>query len=218
LDFNNIVEESADNWQKVIRHPFVEEIFSGELSEDKFKFYLKQDYYYLNQSMRNMAVLISKLNKVEAKQKLIEIIYSEANLEFAKYQELLELYNIEIEDHENMQLTYSNLAYSNYLLAVSSNSSFAEGISALLPCYWIYLKMADYHQEKLNMNQNQIYKDWASVFLDDGYLKLVKNMIQLLEAEIDENNYEKLKYHFNNSVKFEYEFFDDIYQKKIWQI
>jgi len=218
LHFKKLIKETEENWQKVIKHPFVEEIFLGDLPEEKFKFYLKQDYYYLNQSMRNMAILISKVDQVSTKQKLIDVIYSEANVEFAKYEKLLKLYDIKPEGFEKMEMTYANVAYSNYLLAVSSQSTYGEGLAALLPCYWSYLKMAEENMNKLQYNDNSIYRDWASVFQREEFSELVENLIQLLEVEINSNNYLKIKYHFNNSIKFEYEFFDDIYHNKLWKI
>lgn len=218
LQFENLVEATKENWEKVIDHQFVEQIFVGELTEDIFKFYLKQDYYYLNQSMRNMAILISKQQKVKAKQRLIDVIYSEANVEFAEYEKLLDLYNINKNQSEKFELSYANISYSNYLIAVSSQNTFAEGLAALLPCYWIYLKMAEKHGDKLIVNQNEIYKNWAAVFKREEFRQLVEDLIFLLEAEFNEDNYEMLKYHFNNSIKFEYQFFDDVYHKRLWKI
>jgi thiaminase/transcriptional activator TenA len=218
LQFKSLVEETKDNWKKVIKHRFVDQIFAGELAEDIFKFYLKQDYYYLNQSMRNMAILISKLDDVKAKQKLIAVLYSEANLEFSEYEKMLSLYNINYKNYNNFELSYANIAYSNYLIAVSSQNTFAEGLAALIPCYWLYLKMAEIHADKLKKNQNEIYKNWAAVFKRDEFSQLVEDLIFLLEAEFREENFELLKYHFNNSIKFEYQFFNDVYHKKIWKI
>ncbi len=218
MQFKRFVEETEDNWKKVIEHQFVKEIFKGDLKEDIFKFYLKQDYYYLNQSMRNMAVLISKQQNIKAKQKLIAVLYSEANVEFAELEKLLEFYNIDADHYEKFELSYANISYSNYLLAVSSQNNFAEGLAALIPCYWLYLKIAEKHADKLKTNQNGIYKNWASVFKRKEFKKLVEDLINLLEAEITEDNFAMLKYHFNNSIKFEYHFFDEVYHKKSWKI
>ena len=218
MQFKDLVTENKKDWLKVVNHPFVDEIYRGQLAEEVFKFYLIQDHYYLNQSMRNMAILISKAKNLKAKQQLIDILNVEANVEFAKYQELLEYYKLEAKSAEEMDMTYSNLAYSNYLLAVSSQVGFAEGMAALIPCYWIYLKMAEYHQGKLKENNNQIYQDWAAVFKSSDYSRLVENMIDILGAELNENNFKKLNYHFKNSIKFEYQFFSDVYERKIWEI
>lgn len=212
------MSKNKEDWLKVVKHPFVDQIYRGELAEEIFKFYLLQDHYYLNQSMRNMAILISKAENLKEKQQLIDILNLEANVEFAKYQELLEYYKLEAKSAEEMELTYSNLAYSNYLLAVSSQAGFAEGMAALIPCYWIYLKMAEYHQHKLKENDNQIYQEWAAVFNSADYKRLVKNMLAILEKNLTEENFKKINYHFNNSIKFEYQFFSDVYQKKVWKI
>ncbi|ADQ14169.1 TenA family protein [Halanaerobium hydrogeniformans] len=218
MQFKDLVSENKKDWLKVVKHPFVDEIYRGKLAEETFKFYLIQDHYYLNQSMRNMAILISKAENLKQKQQLIDILNIEANVEFAKYQELLEYYSLEVKSAEEMKMTYSNIAYSNYLLAVSSQAGFAEGMAALIPCYWIYLKMAEYHHHKLKENDNQIYQDWATVFKSSDYKELVENMVEILEKEIETKNFKKLNYHFKNSIKFEYQFFSDVYQRKIWEI
>ncbi|MFW6294645.1 MAG: hypothetical protein ACOC1M_02865 [Halanaerobium sp.] len=218
MNFERLVNETQVNWKKVIEHQFVKEIYSGDLADDIFKFYLKQDYYYLNQSMRNMAVLISKLDDVNAKQKLISVLNSEANVEFEEYKKLLDYYNIDHENHEDFELSYANTAYSNYLLAVSSQNTFIEGLAALIPCYWLYLKMAEEHSAQLKRNKNEIYKNWAAVYKREEFKKLVEDLIILLEAGLSKDNFELIKYQFNNSIKFEYQFFDDVYHKKVWEI
>ena len=218
LYFEKIIEDSEHSWKKVIEHPFVNEIFKGDLAADIFKFYLKQDYYYLNKSMQTIAILIAKISRIKAKQKLISILYSEANVEFAKYEELLDIYNIDRENYDKFELSYANISYSNYLLAVSSQNTFAEGLAALVPCYWLYLKMAEYHSDKLKANKNEIYKDWAAVFKRKEFINLVEELTILLESEINKDNYELIKCQFINSIKFEYQFFDDVYHKKIWKI
>src|SRR6266568_5378133 len=35
----------------------------------------------------------------------------------------------------------ANLAYTSYLLATVSTGSYAEGVGAVLPCYWIYAEV-----------------------------------------------------------------------------
>jgi thiaminase/transcriptional activator TenA len=218
LNFEKLVNETQVNWKKVIEHQFVREIYGGDLADDIFKFYLKQDYYYLNQSMRNMAILISKLDDVKAKQKLITVLNSEANVEFEEYKKLLDYYNIDHENHENFELSYANISYSNYLLAVSSQNTFIEGLAVLIPCYWLYLKMAEEHAAKLKKNKNEIYKNWAAVYKREEFKKLVEDLIILMEAGLNKDNFELIKYQFNNSIKFEYQFFDDVYHKKLWEI
>jgi thiaminase/transcriptional activator TenA len=34
-------------WKKIIEHPFVVELYKGDLPLNKFKFYILQDYQYL---------------------------------------------------------------------------------------------------------------------------------------------------------------------------
>ncbi|MFW6028950.1 MAG: thiaminase II [Halanaerobiales bacterium] len=217
MDFTELVQSTEDIWKKLLDHPFIKKLYSGDLSKEKFKFYLKQDFYYLDQSMRNMGLLIAKAEDIEVRRKLINILYSESEVEFSEYKkQLLEL-NIGPEEAKNIKASRANISYTNYLLAVSSQKSFKEGMAALLPCYWSYLKIAEANQDKLKKNKNKYYLDWATVYTRVEYKDLVNEMISILEMYLDESNFDLLQETFKNSLKFEFEFFTDMYKLRKWQ-
>ena len=43
-------------WDRLFQHPFVVGVGNGELPLDKFRFYVKQDYYFLVQYSRMLAL------------------------------------------------------------------------------------------------------------------------------------------------------------------
>lgn len=217
MEFANLAQKTESIWKKLLDHPFVKEIYSGDLSKEKFEFYLKQDFYYLDQSMRNMGLLIAKAEDIEVRRKLINILYSELQVEFSEYKkQLLEL-NIDPEEAKKFKTSQANISYTNYLLSISSQKNFEEGMAALLPCYWSYLKIAEANQEKLKKNNNKYYLDWASVYTRAEYKDLVEDMINILEKYLNKSNFGLIQETFSNSLKFEYEFFTDMYELRKWQ-
>lgn len=217
--FEDIVRETEDIWKKVINNPMVSEIYNGTLDRKIFKFYLLQDYYYLDQSLRNMGILVSRAENIDDRIELINILYMEANHEFTAYEKLLKSLNIDLNEAKKVKLTRANVSYTNFLLSISSLNTFAEGIAALLPCYWTYRKIGEMHQSKLVNNNDKYYQDWASICDTPDFIELVDKMIKLLNRNILNAGKEKEKKiinAFSMSLKFEYEFWEDVYKMREW--
>ncbi|MBZ2174465.1 thiaminase II [Schnuerera sp. xch1] len=217
--FEDIVRETEDIWKKVINNPMVSEIYNGTLDRKIFKFYLLQDYYYLDQSLRNMGILVSRAENIYDRIELINILYMEANHEFTAYEKLLKSLNIDLNEAKKVKLTRANVSYTNFLLSISSLNTFAEGIASLLPCYWTYRKIGELHQSKLVNNNDKYYQDWVSICDTPDFLELVDKMIKLLNRNILNAGKEKEKKiinAFSMSLKFEYEFWEDVYKMREW--
>ncbi|MDK2906133.1 MAG: hypothetical protein PWQ66_94 [Petrotoga sp.] len=124
MNFSYINDHTKKELEKLINHPFMIELYSGELSFEKFVFFLKQDFYYLEQSMKNMGILIAKAKDLTPRRKLINILYNESEIEFKNYLNLLDFLNIDPSTLKSIDLTRANIAYSNYLISQSAQKSF----------------------------------------------------------------------------------------------
>ncbi|KUK83381.1 MULTISPECIES: hypothetical protein [Petrotoga] len=218
MDFSHIKDHTKKELEKLINHPFMEELYTGELSFEKFVFFLKQDFHYLEQSMKNMGILIAKAEDLTARRMLINILYNESEIEFKNYLNLLDFLNIDSSKLKSIDLTRANIAYSNYLISQSAQKSFVVGIAALLPCYYSYLEIYQYHKDKLKNNENEIYLKWASTYNEAKYKKLVEDLICIFELYLNSEKEEEITQTYKNSLKFEYEFLEDAYYRKIWRL
>jgi len=218
VDFSSFKKQNRGVTQKIIDHPFMKELYQGQLDFSIFKFFLKQDYNYLDQSMANMGILISKAEDINIRRKLIRVIYSESEVEFENYIKLLSSLKISPKEAGEVKLTRANIAYSNYLISQSVKGGFARGIAALLPCYYSYLEVYKHHKSELKYNNNHLYLEWASAYKEKSFEELVSDLIEILEKNITEENYQILLKTYSDSLKFEYEFLTDVYYKKRWDI
>ena len=84
------LREDADSiWREIFNLPFVMELYEGTLPVEKFKFYVLQDYNYLINNMKNLSILSSRAESVEAMRGMLEIAHLEATSEFESYEKLL---------------------------------------------------------------------------------------------------------------------------------
>lgn len=211
----NLRKDADYIWKKIFSHPFVLELYTGNLPLKKFKFYVLQDYNYLTADMKNFSILSSKAESVEAMREMLEIAHLEATSEYKSYEELLKKLNYTIEDATGVEPTPTNISYTNFLLATSSLKTFWEGLAACLPCFWSYAEIAEFHRNRLKENKNKVYCDWASVYSTKAYAELVDRMKNLLDnADV---KYEKLKEVFIISSKYEYMYWDMAYNMEKWK-
>ncbi len=209
-------KDSNTVWKTIIEHPFVVELYRGELPLEKFNFYILQDYHYLIAAIKNFGLITSKATPVEAMKEVAEILHLEAMSEFEGYKEFLSRLGYSIGDASEIDPIPSSISYSSFLLSTSSLKSYPEAITAVLPCFWSYAEIADYHRDKLSTNQNQLYKDWAEVYTTDSYLTLVEKIKMLVNRAGEGFPYEKLKTVFITASRYEYMFWDAVYRTTKW--
>ena len=216
-EISDRLRADADSiWKEIFKHPFVVELYEGTLPLEKFKFYVLQDYNYLATDMKNLSILSSKAESVEAMREMIEVAHLEAPTEFQSYGEFLKRLGYTIEDAMGIEPTPTNISYSSFLLATSSLKTFWEGLAATLPCFWSYAEIAEFHRDKLKENQNDLYLEWASVYFTEPYLDLIDRMKGLLDSANVE--YEKLNEVFITASKYEYLYWSMAYNMEEWPI
>ena len=74
---------------------------------------------------------------------------------------------ISAEDVERAEQAPTNLGYTSYLLATAHAGSYAEGVGAVLPCYWIYWEVG---KELLRLGSpDPRYQRWISTYAAPEY-------------------------------------------------
>lgn len=211
-------KDAAPIWKKIFEHPFVVELFKGDLPLEKFKFYILQDYHYLIAAIKNFAIIASKAPTVESMKEVIDILNLEATSEFEGYEELLKKLGYTLADAAEIDPIPTSLSYSSFLLTTSSLQSYAEAMAAVLPCFWSYAEIADHHRESLKSNKIKLYQDWGNVYLADSYLSLVEKIQTLVNKAGEEYPYGKLKSVFMAASRYEFLFWEAVYHKQEWPI
>ncbi len=211
-------KDAGHIWEKIFEHPFVVELYRGTLPMEKFRFYVLQDYNYLVDAIKNFSIICSRADSADVVKEIVDVIHLEATGEFKGYEELLNKLGYKTEDAKNVDPLPVNVSYRSFLLATSSLRPYQESITSVLPCFWSYSEIAKYHRDKLSENRNEIYVEWASVFLSEDYLGLVDRLRNLVDIFCEDYPYKKLKDIFITASRYEYMYWDSAYNMDKWPV
>ena len=78
---NQLKEENRELWDAILKQPFLKEIYSGELAREKFIYYIKQDYLYLQEFSRCICLAASKVADTTSMLKWAEVMAGCLNYE-----------------------------------------------------------------------------------------------------------------------------------------
>jgi len=218
MSLTEILRRSADYiWGKIFNHLFVVELYSGILPIEKFKYYIIQDYNYLITMYRCFSLIASRAEYKLAR-KALELAYMEATTEMANYERLLSKLGISFDEVVSTEPAPTNMAYMNFLISTCALRTPLEGLIALLPCFWSYAEIAERHKDKLSSNRNEVYVEWAKVYLSEDYLKLVKELREFIDESAKSLDIEEAKKIFRIASRYEYLFWDMAYKMESWYI
>ena len=198
-------------YARTLAHPYLAGLADGTLAPRKFRFYLEQDALYLGAYSRCLNLLAAKAPR------------EDWGLTLATH--ALDAIKTERQFHESVlkgapravEMSPSNYAYTSHLLATVHHCSFAEGLAAMLPCYWIYREVG---RELIRRgSKNADYQRWIQQYAADDYSKSVDEVLAMMNAEaprLDAQDRERLKRLFVISSRYEYMFWDMAWREEAW--
>ncbi len=210
-------EDTKDIWDKIANHPFIIELCSGSLPDYKFKFYLLHDYNYLVSAIKNFNLITLKTKSIEDLIEIIHIGYIAAESEYKSYVKLLDQYNLSISDAAAVKPISVVSSYLKFLFNISKKKSFPEALVSILPCFWSYGYAVQCNKTRISINKNLVYCKWANEYLSRSYIHLLERIKNLVNKVSVNFPYTKLKEIFIRSSKYEYLYWDAMYNVKNYE-
>jgi thiaminase/transcriptional activator TenA len=112
-----------------------------------------------------------------------------------------------------------NLAYTSYLLATAIGGSYAEGVSAVLPCYWIYWEVGKELQRRGSSDPR--YQRWIDLYGSEEFGDVVREVLAVtdeLGPYLAPTERDRLHRHFRTSSRYEWMFWDMGYRMESWPV
>lgn len=226
---DELKQSSIKTWKGILNHRFVVEIYNDTLPVDKFVFYLKQDQIFLKEFCRFLSVAKLKSdNNADLVKLLDSLAYSTVNFEM-KMQDQVIVDSLSLLPSEQSSSSTKNhvlpskitFEYITYLKQVSSNGSIGEIVSAMAPCPWTYLEIAEKLAKSHHVQNNMVYKKWVQFYSSDesrGQINHLKNILCVLaddKARSDDKDRLAMKRHFATACKYEFLFWDMAYRHHV---
>ena len=208
---NFLREENIDRWKTAnYEHPFVKKLGDGSLELDKFQYYLKQDYVFLINYCKVLALAVSKSSSEKMMRKWAGLLDETLNSEMDLHRNFCRDYGISLSSLEKTKADTSTASYCNFLIDNANKNSEKFIAISLLPCQWGYQEIAQ-NFVKNNLESNSFHKIWVDSYSSQEYQD-VTNWLKNYVDEVGKNSNNKeiktYKELFSMGIKYEIGFWD----------
>ena len=209
-------KEVAAKWRRIHAHPFLEEVKAGTLPLDKLRLYVKQDFPFLVEYARCLALAGARSEDLRRMKLFIRLAHEHFDVEMANQKKFAKALGVSERELLSSQPLPTTTAYTNYLFKACSLGSPAEIAAALCPCAWTYQEIAPQVSKSLMKHYRLKRREvaWWDAYASQEYLEVVNS----LKATIDDGEFNsgsegiaRVRRYFVRSTDLEYSFWDMAY-------
>ncbi len=169
----------ASWYDAVLVHPFLTGVSDGTLDPECFTYYLAQDSHYLNDYARALATLGGRAPSARDGAVLVRHAAGAVEVEATLHGSLLAQVGVDPAALAEVPVSPTTYAYSRHLLAAVALGSFAEGLAAVLPCYWIYARVGAALVE--GGSSEPRFQRWIDTYAGEEFVTVVDEVIELVD-------------------------------------
>jgi len=219
---DELLQDSTDIWEAQKEHPFVVELASGELDEEAFLCWVKQDYRYLLDYARVFSVAGARARDEETMTHLMGVAHTILDYEMDLHREFAADYGLTPQDLEAVEKAPTCVAYTNFLLRTAYEGSLAEISAAIYPCGQGYLDVARHMEEiaeKEGVGEHR-YTPFIEKYTSEEFYEAVGWMREFVDdcASAYPGEREAMRDAFARSARLEHAFWEMCYTQEGWDV
>jgi thiaminase/transcriptional activator TenA len=123
-------------WQAQHLHPFVRGIAEGTLDLDRFRHWVRQDYLFLVEYCRLLALAAARSPDLDTLSRFGDLLQATAHTEMDLHRSYAAELEISTQELHGEPMAPTTRAYTDFLIRTAATGDFAELVAALLPCMW----------------------------------------------------------------------------------
>ena len=209
----------APTFAAILRHPFLAGLTDGSLDAAIFAQYVGQDVHYLRAYARALALVAAKAPTLADTALFARHAAEVFDVELALHAVLLPELGLAAGDVDAAPVTPATQAYTSYLLATCYGGSFADGLAAVLPCYWIYAEVGVDLARRGSADRR--YQRWIDSYGGDEFAATVSQVLELADRigpTLTAADEAVARAHFATTARYEWMFFDAAYRRDQWPV
>jgi thiaminase (transcriptional activator TenA) len=210
---------AADIYRAILALPFLTGLTDGSLPQDAFAFYLVQDALYLRGYAQALAAVGSRAPDSTGVETFSRDAADAIAVERTLHDSLLSDLGIDPASIERAEAAPTTLAYTSYLLATARGGSYAEGVGAVLPCYWVYWEVG---KELLRRGSpDPRYRKWLGTYAGQEFGDTVRKVLAVtdqLGPGLAPAERAMVRRHFRATTRYEWMFWDMSYRREGWPV
>jgi thiaminase/transcriptional activator TenA len=216
-------------WERILAHPYLAELKAGTLPVETFRFYVQQDWLYLQEFTRAAAVIAGRCPDAESMKFMLTWVEPLVGMEYHFHRAHAEELGLDF-DHVDWQMNEANWAYSRHMLAAAHAATAAEGLAAMLPCPHVYSHVGEVLREG-ELPPNAMYADWISFYAPgkvsevdertydrDARIVGLTALFDRLATDVDDEAWRRCERNYLISSRYEWWFWDTAYRRQMWPV
>lgn len=218
---DDIERESLPIRQAILAHPFVTGVGDGTLEVGRFKHYVLQDYVYLVDYSRALALAAARAPDLATMGWFARLLDETLNVEMDLHRSYCARFGITSQELAATVAAPTTVAYTAYLLQLAHQGSFAELVAGLLPCQWGYWEIGDHLARQGEPADAPLYCQWIQMYVSPEFRQLageIRDLANRLGAQAGPAERAGMRQAYLTSLRFEYQFWEMAYNLEEWPV
>lgn len=211
--------EIEPTFDAILAHPFVTGLTDGTLDERAFAQYVAQDVHYLRDYARALAIVGAKAPTLADTATFARHAAEVFDVELQLHDSLLPQLGLDADLLARSPVLPTTRAYTSYLVATAYGGTFAEGLAAILPCYWIYARVGTALAERGSTDPR--YQLWIDGYSGEEYAATVDEVLAVTDRvgpTLTAADEATARAHFVTTARYEWMFFDAAHRLEDWPV
>ncbi|MCH7706590.1 MAG: thiaminase II [Chloroflexi bacterium] len=218
---DDIHARSAKLQQAIMAHPFVTGIGDGTLDVERFKHFIRQDYLYLIEYSRVLALASARAPTLEPMGRFAGLLNETLNTEMALHRGYCARFGITEAELEATRPAPTVQAYTDFLVRTAYDGTFSELACALLPCMWGYCEIGLALAERGKPTDAPLYTEWIDMYAAPEFKALadwLRDLVDRLAEDAGHEERERMEQAYVTSSRYEHAFWDMAYNLEEWKV
>lgn len=201
-------------YDRILAMPFIQELQAGELSIERFRFYMGQDARYLEHFSKALAMIGARLSDKTASLAFYRFAENAIVVENA----LHESYFREFDVSGNAEIEPACHHYIHFLLSQAAMQPVEVAMASALPCFWIYRDVGRYVLENADLSENR-YRRWIETYANDDFDRSVQEAMRRCDEAASATTAavrDAMTTAFDQACRLEFGFWDAAYSMQTW--
>jgi thiaminase (transcriptional activator TenA) len=209
---------AAEIWEAQHRHPFVRGIGDGTLDLDRFRFWVRQDYLFLIEYSRLLALAVARAPDLDTMTRFAALVHETLHDEMDLHRSYSAELGIAAADLEREERAPTTRGYTDFLLRTATVGDFAELVAALLPCMWGFNEIGRRLAED-KPPEDERYVRWIAMYASDEFTALadwLRELTDRIGADLPSASRGRMRDAFVTSSRYELSFWEMGWTLEAW--
>ena len=203
-------QAAAEIWDAQHAHPFVRGIADGSLPVERFAHYVRQDYVFLIEYARTLALGAAKATDLQTMRRFADLAQAILGEEMELHRAFAREFGISEAQLEAEPPAPTTQAYTDFLVRTAALGDLDELAAALLPCMWGYAELGQrLHAERTSPDPR--YQRWIETYAAPEFDELAawcRGLVDRLAASADDTTRARMTRAFVTCSRYELQFWE----------